>query len=217
MAVENWPMGWFFCKLLNAHAQSLIRAPGWGGLCLDISNPEGRGVRPGANVIAWTCHGGVNQKFTLRGDGTISAPGWGGLCLDISNPEGRGVQPGANVIAWNCHGGSNQSWQFAASAPNQEGTSNDSELRGLEGEVTSAKAALNAGFGLEAVQLTEAQVCAATANLVIKQHNLISSYRRRLKLNPTPRPVTGRDCVRDDRLAQEQDELIALYKRRLGR
>lgn len=96
-------------------------------------------------------------------------------------------------------------------------TSSDSELQALEGEVKSAKAALAPSFGLEAAQLTEAQICAATARLVTKQYSLLSSYRKRLGESPTSRPVAGQDCARDERVSQEQDKLIALYKRRLGR
>ena len=104
----------------------------------------------------------------------------------------------------------------SAGAANQA-TASDSELQTLEGEVRSAKAVLAPSFGLNAEQLSEAQICAATARLVIKQHSLISSYRRRLGESPSPRPVVGQDCARDERVSQEQDRLIALYKRRLGR
>jgi uncharacterized membrane protein len=99
----------------------------------------------------------------------------------------------------------------------KQATASDSELQTLEGEVRSAKAVLAPSFGLNAEQLSEAQICAATARLVIKQYSLISSYRRRLGENPSPRPVVGQDCARDERVSQEQDRLIALYKRRLGR
>jgi uncharacterized membrane protein len=101
--------------------------------------------------------------------------------------------------------------------PAEQTTASDRELEALEGEVNSAKSALAPGFGLHATQLSEAQICAATARLVTTQHNLISSYRRRLGESPTPRPVAGQDCARDERVSQEQDRLIALYKRRLAR
>ena len=45
--------------------QAVIRAPRWGGLCLDIANPEGKGPRNGAPVLAIQCHGGNNQSWSL--------------------------------------------------------------------------------------------------------------------------------------------------------
>jgi hypothetical protein len=94
--------------------QAVIRAPRWGGLCLDIANPEGKGPQNGAPVLAFQCHGGGNQMFQVSSDGTIRAPRWGGLCLDISNPEGKGPQNGAPILAFQCHGGNNQSWSLGA-------------------------------------------------------------------------------------------------------
>lgn len=96
----------------SAYAQSLVRAPMWGDLCLDIANPEGRGPQNGAPVLAWQCHGGGNQIFQVARDGTIRAPHWGGFCLDIADPEGRGPQNGAPVLAWQCHGGGSQQWSW---------------------------------------------------------------------------------------------------------
>ena len=93
----------------------------------------------------------------------------------------------------------------------------ESELQALEGEVRGAKAPLVPSFGLRAEQLSEAEICAATARLVTKQHNLISAYKRRLGEGPTSRPAVGQDCSRDQRVSREQDRLIALYKSRLGR
>jgi hypothetical protein len=110
------------CSVL---AQSVIRSPSAGGLCLDISTPEGGTVRAGSNVIAWQCHGAANQIFRVNSNGTISAPNAGGLCLDISTPEGGAVRAGSNVIAWQCHGAANQIFRVNSngtiSAPNAGG------------------------------------------------------------------------------------------------
>ncbi len=81
-----------------------------GGLCLDISNADGKGPRSGAPVLAFTCHGGNNQIFQRFPDASIRAPLWGGLCLDISNADGKGPRSGAPVLAFACHGGNNQKW-----------------------------------------------------------------------------------------------------------
>lgn len=44
---------------------TVIRAPQWGGLCLDIANPEGKGPQNGAPVLAFQCHGGNNQRWSV--------------------------------------------------------------------------------------------------------------------------------------------------------
>ncbi|MCC5647508.1 ricin-type beta-trefoil lectin domain protein [Nostoc sp. CHAB 5824] len=95
---------------VNAQTPSIIYAPGWGGLCLDISNANNQGPQSGAPVQAFTCNGGANQRFQNFSDGTIRAPGWGGLCLDISNANNQGPQSGAPVQAFTCNGGANQRW-----------------------------------------------------------------------------------------------------------
>ena len=48
---------------VNAQAASIIYAPLWGGLCLDISNAGGTGPRSGAPVTTYKCSGGPNQRF----------------------------------------------------------------------------------------------------------------------------------------------------------
>lgn len=57
-------------EVLNAQSvnaqttySSDIYAPFWGGLCLDIANPNNQGPRSGARVLAYTCRGGNNQKW----------------------------------------------------------------------------------------------------------------------------------------------------------
>ena len=109
----------------GVNAQTMINAPRWGGLCLDIANPEGKGPQNGSPVLAFQCHGGGNQIFQMSSDGTIRAPRWGGLCLDIANPEGKGPQNGSPVLAFQCHGGGNQRWSIGSSgnsSPSSSGT-----------------------------------------------------------------------------------------------
>jgi ricin-type beta-trefoil lectin protein len=78
------------------------------GLCLDADAHNG-GVGPGANVTAWPCHGGLNQKWFINTVGEIRNFSNDRLCLDAAAPNG-GVSPGAHVTAWPCHGGPNQKW-----------------------------------------------------------------------------------------------------------
>jgi hypothetical protein len=85
-------------------------------LCLDADAHNGN-VGPGANVTAWPCNGGANQKWTVVVGGTgqyvtirnVSNPG---LCLDANASNGD-VGAGANVTAWFCNLGSNQEWGSA--------------------------------------------------------------------------------------------------------
>ena len=73
----------FASEVLNSqsvYAQTVVTAPQWGGLCLDIANPEGKGPQNGAPVLAFQCHGGENQKWSFGGstspspNSTSSAP-----------------------------------------------------------------------------------------------------------------------------------------------
>src|SRR4249919_625567 len=70
------------------------------GQCLDIEY----GLRPGSNLITWPCHGGANQRFTVRGEQIMV----GGYCLDVAG--NRNVHM-ARVVARPCHGGQNQRWK----------------------------------------------------------------------------------------------------------
>jgi hypothetical protein len=81
-------------------------------LCLDADAGTGA-VNPGANVTAWFCNGGSNQKWTVLGDGTIRNVANSSLCLD-ANAQNGDVGPGANVTAWPCNFGSNQRWLSTA-------------------------------------------------------------------------------------------------------
>ena len=79
--------------------------------------------RPGANVTAWTCHGGPNQIWHAIGDGAIVNGSNPSLCLDAAAHNG-GVGAGANVTARPCNGGLNQKW-FIGSAGDIRNFSND--------------------------------------------------------------------------------------------
>lgn len=62
----------FITEIINAQSvnaktisASIIYAPSFGGLCLDISNPGLKGPRSGAPVLAYTCRGGDNQRWVV--------------------------------------------------------------------------------------------------------------------------------------------------------
>lgn len=67
------------------------------GQCLDI---EG-GPLSGRRALAWNCHGGYNQRVTVRGNEIRINH----RCLDV---EGGNVN--GKVLLWDCHGGQNQKW-----------------------------------------------------------------------------------------------------------
>eukprot|EP01100_Stratorugosa_tubuloviscum_P007241 TRINITY_DN302_c2_g1_i2.p1 TRINITY_DN302_c2_g1~~TRINITY_DN302_c2_g1_i2.p1 ORF type:complete len:159 (+),score=57.65 TRINITY_DN302_c2_g1_i2:57-479(+) len=75
------------------------------GLVLDVNG----GLIQGADVIQYPAHGGTNQKWSLRRDGSICITSNNYLTLDIQN--GSRVQ-GAKVILWAYHGGLNQRWRL---------------------------------------------------------------------------------------------------------
>ena len=77
---------------------------GTGSKCLDVAGGK---VVPGARVIGYECHGGINQTFDITMDGgTIKV---GDLCLDASNAS---FDNGAELILWTCHNGTNQNWIY---------------------------------------------------------------------------------------------------------
>ncbi|MFL5577899.1 MAG: lectin, partial [Gemmatimonadaceae bacterium] len=77
-----------------------------GNVCADVS---GENNRPGAALIAWQCHSGVNQQFTWQPSGEIRV--FGDKCVDAAGGAGR---DGDRVIIWTCHGGANQKWKLSA-------------------------------------------------------------------------------------------------------
>ncbi|GAA2965392.1 RICIN domain-containing protein [Actinokineospora diospyrosa] len=78
--------------------------------CLDV---DGGSLEDGANVIQWSCHGGLNQQWQLvlvESDDIYQVFSAGsGKCLDVS---GASTDNGASVIQWECHGDLNQQWQL---------------------------------------------------------------------------------------------------------
>lgn len=75
-------------------------------LCVDVS---GGNPANGTPIIAWSCHGGANQQFTLNANSEIRTAS--GLCLDAASGRGR---DGDAIIAYGCHGGANQKWTITA-------------------------------------------------------------------------------------------------------
>ncbi len=52
---------------------------GLAGKCMDV---KGGQLNDGAEVILWSCHGGVNQKWFKQGDQIQTV---NGKCLDVKN------------------------------------------------------------------------------------------------------------------------------------
>lgn len=82
--------------------------PSWGGnsirgmngLCLDISG----GLRQGAPLIVFRCHGSDNQRFSWSRRGELRV---GDYCVDVTSGDTRDGTP---LIAFRCNGGRNQRW-----------------------------------------------------------------------------------------------------------
>ncbi|HEY0779552.1 MAG TPA: ricin-type beta-trefoil lectin domain protein [Gemmatirosa sp.] len=80
------------------------------GKCADVSG----GFRnPGTRLIEYTCHGGVNQQFTLPAAGTTGPilVYDGSTCVDASGGLGR---DGDAIIIFPCNGRPNQQWTVTA-------------------------------------------------------------------------------------------------------
>lgn len=84
-----------------ANAQGTMFLSDHSNMCIDA---EG-GVRQGARLIVWDCHGGDNQRFTLS-NGRLML---GSFCVDAASGMGRN---GDDIILWPCHGGANQRWEL---------------------------------------------------------------------------------------------------------
>ena len=139
----------FITKIINAQSvnaqttsPSIIYAPSFGGLCLNISNAGLKGPRSGAPVIAYTCSATDNEIFEFRADGTIRAPSFGGLCLNISNAGLKGPRSGAPVIAYTCSATDNEIFERRADgtirAPYFGGLCLDISNAGLKGPRSGA-------------------------------------------------------------------------------
>jgi hypothetical protein len=86
-------------------ARSEIRFVGKPGVekCIDVDLANGQ-YDNGDRVHLWDCHGGNNQKFVVRSDGTIRPKSNQNYCLDAS----AGISYGSRIHLWQCHGGQNQ-------------------------------------------------------------------------------------------------------------
>ncbi|MEV6205615.1 TIM-barrel domain-containing protein [Kitasatospora sp. NPDC051914] len=97
---------------------------GASGTCIDL---PGSVTAPGTRPTLYSCHGGGNQRWTLRTDGALT--GLGGVCLDGS---------AATVAVQTCNGSAGQRWQQGPQlalvnggrclAPRGSGTANGTEL-----------------------------------------------------------------------------------------
>ena len=81
--------------------------------CLDIFNPgNDHATSSGTTKVnIYTCHGGDNQQWYLKADGTLVNPA-SQKCLDIYNPGGARstLTNNKRVQVHKCHGGANQKW-----------------------------------------------------------------------------------------------------------
>jgi hypothetical protein len=76
------------------------------GKCLDDKNNSSANQNP---AQLFTCNGGLSQKWTLPGDGTIRI---NGLCLDTAK---HSTKQGASIVIATCGNFSTQKWTWAAS------------------------------------------------------------------------------------------------------
>jgi hypothetical protein len=72
---------------------------GNGGKCTDVARSS---TADGSRIILWTCHGGTNQRWTQREDGTVRSLG---KCLDA-----RSTANGTATVLWTCNGSGGQKW-----------------------------------------------------------------------------------------------------------
>jgi beta-glucanase (GH16 family) len=75
------------------------------GKCLDIAN---NATANDSQAILWPCHGGQNQVFQSRPDGSLHNPG-SQKCLEIPNSN---LTNGTRVVIWTCDGRPKQTWTF---------------------------------------------------------------------------------------------------------
>ncbi|GAA0415432.1 RICIN domain-containing protein [Streptomyces luteireticuli] len=96
-------------------AQKQVASPftlvnGVSGRCMD---DPGYVTTNGTQIALWDCNGGVNQKWTGNGSGTLTI---GGKCLDVANGATGAHTPGTRAVLWDCNGSPTQNWLFN---PNQ--------------------------------------------------------------------------------------------------
>ena len=80
------------------------------GLCIDVA---GGSTTAGGRAIVWTCHGQINQQWSMPADGTsgVITVYNGTLCTDAF---GGGGHVGDAIGTWTCNGGANQSWTLSS-------------------------------------------------------------------------------------------------------
>ncbi|MCZ4102077.1 cellulase family glycosylhydrolase [Streptomyces sp. So13.3] len=83
--------------------------------CLDV---PGATHTNSTQVMAWTCNGGDNQKWTRTPSGQLTVYN-GEKCLDVG---GQATANGSAVGIYDCNGGANQKWTF----------SSDGTIRGVQ-------------------------------------------------------------------------------------
>ncbi len=89
------------CQAAPTVEMTALELRGFGNYCLDVA-PE---AKPGAQVVAYRCHGGPNQKWFMSSKGEVKTEA--GLCLEV-----KGYDPHGILQVGNCSGGANQQWHF---------------------------------------------------------------------------------------------------------
>ena len=72
--------------------------------CLDV---RGASTADSTPIIQYRCHGGANQRFTIRyvGSGRYEIRTFANKCLDV---RGASTADSTPIIQYRCHGGANQ-------------------------------------------------------------------------------------------------------------
>lgn len=88
-----------------------IRSVAGGNLCIDVPD-FGRAPQSGDQLQIYSCHGGANQLFDFRSDGSIRSRR-GGLCIDVPD-HGRAPISTDRLQLYTCNGGINQQFDVRA-------------------------------------------------------------------------------------------------------
>lgn len=95
--VADFPGAGLIMRTIDINRTKTLFVSATTGQCIDI---EGGAVK-GRRALLWPCHGGTNQRLTVRNH-EIRV---GNYCLDMENGNTNG-----RVLLWDCHGGINQRW-----------------------------------------------------------------------------------------------------------
>lgn len=95
--VADFPGAGLIMRTIDINRTKALFVNATNGQCIDIEGGAGKGRR----ALLWPCHGGTNQRLTVRNH-EIRV---GSHCLDIDNGNVNG-----RVMLWDCHGGPNQRW-----------------------------------------------------------------------------------------------------------